>query len=122
MNQRAGGERRFSLDTASGIVVRCGTMGYKLTTPCGECPFLSKFEHGFTLAKLREFADGVFHCHQTGDLDEESGDYVRSTRSQACAGALIFCERRGTPSQMMRIAERLGVYDRRKLDMEADVR
>ena len=38
-----------------------------------------------------------------------------------CAGALILLEKLNLPSQMMRIAERLGMYDRRKLDMLAPV-
>jgi hypothetical protein len=35
---------------------------------------------------------------------------------------LIFNEKREQPHQMMRICERLGMYDMTKLDMEADVR
>ena len=41
--------------------------------------------------------------------------------AEHCAGALIFLEAQEQPNQMMRIAERLGLYDRRKLDMESPV-
>ena len=37
-----------------------------------------------------------------------------------CAGALVFAEKRGTSSQMMRIAERLRMYDPRALAGHAD--
>jgi hypothetical protein len=97
-------------------------MNYKLTTPCSQCPFLKSMAHGFPLSRLAEFAEGAFHCHRTGRMDEETGDYIVTKDSQACAGALIFLEKRGMPNQMMRIAERFGVYDHSRLDMEADVR
>jgi len=38
-----------------------------------------------------------------------------------CAGALILLEKLEQPSQMMRIAERLRMYDARQLDMDAPV-
>lgn len=40
---------------------------------------------------------------------------------QHCAGAMIILERLERPNQMMRICERLGLYDRRKLKMDAPV-
>ena len=95
-----------------------------LTTPCADCPFLARMSHAFTLRHLTELADGTFHCHKTGDCDEETGDFVAKPdgSSLACAGALIFLEKRGRTSNIMRIMERLGAYDHRKLDMNADVR
>lgn len=97
-------------------------MHYTLTSPCDQCPFLRKMAHGFTLRRLTEFASGAFHCHQTGTQDEETGNYVATKDSLHCAGALIFLEKREKPNQMMRIAERLGLYDASKLNMDADVR
>jgi hypothetical protein len=41
--------------------------------------------------------------------------------SQHCAGALILMEHADSPSQMMRICERLGMYDRTKVNMDAPV-
>lgn len=96
-------------------------MNYNMTKPCKDCPFLKK--HGYTLKRLKEFASGgEFHCHKTGVQDEEDGSFEPDSGSEHCAGALIFLEKRSQPHQMMRIAERLGIYDRTKLDMTADAR
>lgn len=97
-------------------------MNYTLTSPCDQCPFTKKMAHGFSLRRLEEFASGAFHCHQTGAHDEESGEYRATKDSLHCAGALIYLEKRGRSHQMMRIAERLGMYDASKLNMNADVR
>ena len=95
---------------------------YDLTSPCGHCPFLVSMKHAFSRNRLEEMASGSFHCHKTGEQREETGVFVPTAKSKACAGALIYLEKRDRPNQLMRIAERLGVYDRTKLNMEADVR
>lgn len=95
-------------------------MNYKLTTPCDQCPFLKENRRGFTLARLKQHASGQFHCHKTGV--EVDGVFRATPKSQHCAGALIFLEKRDQSNQMMRIAERIGMYDRTKLDMKAPVR
>jgi len=102
-------------------------MKYDMTQPCDACPFLKKNKHGFTLKRLAEFASGQFPCHKTAsnnedDYEDGEGGYVANEDSQHCAGALIFCEKRNAPNQMMRICERLGMYDPRKLNMKAAVR
>lgn len=103
-------------------------MKYTMTMPCSQCPFLNtpNMRRGFTLQKLNEFARGAFPCHQTADLIEddegESSGFTANENSQHCAGALIFNEKRNQPNQMMRICERIGMYDRTKLDMTANVR
>lgn len=104
-------------------------MKYTMTTPCDQCPFLksvarsAKRPGGFTLQRLEEFAAGDFACHRSCDVDDETSEYVaRDSDTPHCAGALIFNEKRGRAHQMMRIAERLGAYDARKLDMKAAVR
>ena len=51
--------------------------------------------------------DGHFYCHD--DLELRQGD------RQHCAGALIILEKLDSPNQMMRIAERVGPYDRNAL-------
>lgn len=98
-------------------------MKYSMTSPCDACPFLNtpNMKRGFTLRRLREFASGEFPCHQTATADED-GDYHENGKSLHCAGALIFNEKRETPNQMMRICERLGMYDASKLDMGANIR
>lgn len=102
-------------------------MHYEMRSPCDQCPFLRN--SGFTHASLLGHASGEFPCHKQCDLDEEESVYVerkgktRSGRDKTahCAGALIFLEKMGKPHQMMRIAERLGIYDRTELNMEANV-
>lgn len=69
---------------------------------------------------MQSLVRGEFPCHKTTVYDPE-GDLREVEKSQHCAGALILMERTNTPSQMMRISERVGMYDRRKLDMKAPV-
>lgn len=97
-------------------------MKYDLTSPCGLCPFRNDDKRLYVDAeRLAEMASGEFCCHKTTDVDDESGDYAPKPESQHCAGALIFLEHLGQPHQMMRICERLGIYDHRKLSMDAPV-
>lgn len=101
-------------------------MTYDLTTPCSSCPFLESMKHGFSIRRLHEFASGSFPCHKTADeVEDNHGDgteFRPNAKSKHCAGALIFLEKRDAPNQMMRIAERLGMYDRSKLNKKAKVR
>lgn len=95
-----------------------------MTEPCADCPFLKKNAKSYGARRLREFADQNFHCHKTGictEDEETGGEYLPTEDSLACAGHLIYNEKRERPNQMMRIAERLGMYDRRKLNMTAKV-
>lgn len=102
-------------------------MHYRMTSPCDQCPFLQSMSHGFSLRQLKLFASGEFACHKACDVveNEETGVdefTARGDETPHCAGALIFLEKRDAPHQMMRICERLGMYDRAKLNMEAAVR
>ena len=95
-------------------------MKYDLTTPCGLCPFRNDEKRlHVPVARLREFASGEFCCHKTTESDGEG--YAPKPESQHCAGALIFLEKQNAPHQMMRICERIGMYDHTKLDMDAPV-
>lgn len=106
-------------------------MSYKLTRPCAHCPFRSDIAPYLMAARVREIERGLergeFSCHETldddawQDDDEGEPEYNPSGQEEHCAGALILLEKLDRPSQMMRIAERLGLYDRRKLDMNAPV-
>jgi hypothetical protein len=93
---------------------------YTLTTPCDQCPFL--LGSGFTYRSLVGHASGEFPCHKACVVDEDTSTFVpRGDKTPHCAGALIFLEKQNRPHQMMRICERLGLYDARKLDMAAPV-
>lgn len=100
-------------------------MKYTQQRPCVDCPFLKKNAEFYGLRRLYEFSSGSFPCHKTAELveDDEHGisEFRAKKDSIACAGALIFREKRNAPSQMMKIAERLGLYDRTILDMTARV-
>lgn len=90
-----------------------------MTEPCDACPFLKG--SGFTWRSLNEHASGEFACHKTCRLDDDTSTYEPREKSLHCAGALIFLEKQGRTTQMMRIVERLGGYDHTKLNMDANV-
>lgn len=101
-------------------------MRYNLTEPCDACPFL--LGSGFAWKRLVAFASGEFPCHKACKIVESEhmgaavDAYVpRSEKTPHCAGALIFLEKQEKSHQMMRICERLGLYDYRKLNMNARV-
>lgn len=97
-------------------------MKYTKTTPCDLCPFRNDQKRLYVSPeRLAEMAAGEFCCHKTGESDEETGDICPTEKSQHCAGLLIMREKMEQPHQMMRICERLGIYDRTKLDMDAPV-
>jgi hypothetical protein len=115
------------------------TVRFDLTMPCGDCPFRRVGGVRLTKSRIREIAGAVtdrqgatFSCHKSvdyssldefedgGDGDERIGDPPRDRTDEFhCAGALIFAEKNGRVSQMVRIAERLGLYDHTKFTEEA---
>jgi len=105
-------------------------MNFNLKKPCDNCPFLRSARFTLTTDRCEEIVecvteqDGTFACHKTvtyDDYSEDVEDYVRGEGEEHCAGVLIMLENMEQPNQMMRVAERCGVYDREKLDMDADV-
>jgi hypothetical protein len=97
-------------------------MKYDLTKPCDLCPFRNDEKRLYVApSTLAGMAAGEFCCHKTGVVNEEGTAIEPTDKSQHCAGALIMLEKMEQPHQMMRICERLGMYDRRKLDMDAPV-
>jgi hypothetical protein len=94
-------------------------MNYDMRQPCRECPYL--IGSGFPWKSLIEHSSGEFACHMACELNDK-GEYEASRENTPhCAGALIFLEKQNTPHQMMRICERIGLYDRTKLNMQANV-
>lgn len=94
-------------------------MQYSMTDPCDECPYL--LGTGFTWKSLVAHAGGEFACHKACDLIDGVYHEKPHGKTPHCAGALIFLEKQQRPHQMMRICERLGLYDRTKLNMAAAV-
>ncbi len=90
-------------------------MKQALTTPCNECPFLEKFKRGYTMQRLTQLAlVPDFHCHKTGECDDDTGDFIPNEDSVLCAGAMIFLAKRKD--------QFVYEFDDTKLDMKAKVR
>lgn len=103
-------------------------MNFGLTQPCNDCPFRTDVRPYLNRARVREIEHGLveqqqsFPCHKTTvDSKDGEGELMVTSRSEHCAGAMILLEGIAKPNQMMRIAERLGIYDHRKLDMGSPV-
>lgn len=96
-------------------------MKFDLETPCANCPFRSDVKPFIRPERAVELV-GVpsFPCHKTVDYRNSSSGEV-TEQSQMCAGYMILHENENSPTQMMRIAERLGVYDPENLDPDAQV-
>jgi hypothetical protein len=100
-------------------------MLFDLRAPCSDCPFLRDGGIRLSVERVQEIAGAMldtrgatFACHKTtlDCEDDEDGDGRREgPQTQHCAGALIFAEKNENATQMMWIAERLGMYDMRKL-------
>lgn len=101
-------------------------MKYEMTNPCPKCPFRTDIRPFLRKARAREIVDSgaQFQCHATvdyADTDDDGNGHANTPNAQHCAGALIMLEHMGRPHQMMRICERIGMYDRTKLNMAAPV-
>lgn len=103
---------------------------YTLKSPCANCPFRNDNPTYLREERAREIAASLrsgstFYCHKTVDYVEDPEDDGTEgrigSRGRACAGALATMEKEGTPHQMVRIAERLGIYDPSVLDMDSPV-
>lgn len=100
-------------------------MKFDLRRPCDNCPFRSDVRFPLEVQRVEEIVQAItekdltFACHKTTRFDPETGEAVRGNpKEQHCAGALIMLEKMERPNQMMRISERLGFYDRTKLEMD----
>ena len=88
-------------------------MKFNMTSPCNDCPFVKGSATNTTLRQgriegiVRDLRAGMtFQCHKTLNFKRDKHEH--------CAGAMLYLERENSPNQMMRIAERLGLYDHRK--------
>lgn len=93
-------------------------MKYNLTSPCSNCPFRKDVDPYLHVERVRGILDKPFSCHKTTTCKNRGN---RHPEAQHCAGSLILHEKMEAPHQMMRIAERLRMYDRTKLNMDAPV-
>lgn len=102
-------------------------MKFDLIRPCKDCPFRSDRPAYLSADSVESICTAMieeqrtFSCHKTNVPSEDGIEMLETKDSQHCAGALIFLERLEQPNQMMRWMERLGAYDRTKLDMDSPV-
>lgn len=104
---------------------------YTLQSPCADCPFRTDVGRYLRPERAQEIANSMtgphgadFTCHKTVDYIDtpDGGTEARvGKRGRTCAGSMVILEKQNKPTQAMRIAERLGMYDRERLDMEAPV-
>lgn len=101
-------------------------MHYDLHVPCSNCPFLRQGGIRLKKARVKQICRDIlsdqgktFACHKT--TAERDGEMREVMSSRHCAGALIFSEKHGNCTQMMRIAERLGMYEPKKLMADQEV-
>lgn len=97
-------------------------MNFNLKKPCDNCPFLKKGGIRLTEDRVREIAGnslssdgGTFFCHKTTGDEQDDDTYVPYGKEAHCAGSLILSEVNGVATQAMRLGERLGLYDPKKL-------
>ena len=109
------------------MAVKGANKRYALRRPCENCPFRTDIPGYLRPERAREIAESIacgaeFPCHKTTvpDPDDDSLN-VGAEHSQMCAGAMILMEHEQAPNQMLRVAERIGLYDAGKLDMDAPV-
>ncbi len=101
-------------------------MNFNLKKPCKDCPFRKDVKPYLHKRRCKEILsalfdqDGTFSCHKKNGYDDDGGA-IETRDSEHCAGATILLEKENSPNQLMRIAERLRLYDRRKIDMKAPV-
>lgn len=104
-------------------------MTHRLTSPCANCPFRSDRPFHLTAARALEIATclregGDFPCHKTLDYDSPGPDGRPDQNGPGvnrCAGMLIVMEKSGLRNRIMQIAQRLGLYDPTRLQMDAPV-
>lgn len=98
---------------------------FSLRGPCADCPFRTDKPFFLGHDRAREIADSIvdddapFTCHKT--IDYSSGEADVTENGRECGGVMVILERMQHPNQGMRIAERLGIYDPARLDMDAPV-
>jgi hypothetical protein len=101
-------------------------MNFDLIAPCPKCPFRTDVRPYLRTDRVAEICESItdndssFPCHKTTTFDDE-GDCIPTGKEQQCAGAMIMLEQMNMPNQVMRIGERIGIYDRTRMRMDSPV-
>ena len=102
-------------------------MQFSMTSPCVDCPWRKDIDFYLHPARVAEILTAIFQrnetftCHHTISGKQTRKGYSPGINDQHCAGALILIEREGIGHSMAQIAERFGLYDPGKLQMDAPV-
>lgn len=105
-------------------------MRFSLIRPCLHCPF--RYDHRGYLRpdRAQEIADALllhdqtFACHETTvstEVEDGEEDMLVVQETEHCAGAMVFLLKQDRANQLMRIVERLGLWDAGKMDMNSPV-
>lgn len=93
---------------------------FDLKKPCRNCPFKKGQGELFNLGVercLEIFNAPSFQCHKTIDYDRwESERGRQGDKPQQCVGVMSLLHRANLPSNIMRVAERIGHTDFSTLD------
>lgn len=98
---------------------------FNLKSPCKDCPFRTDINFHLDTERVVEITNALvcgqsFACHKT-TIHDDDGESVRHDGEMHCAGAMIMLEKMGLPNQIMRIGERIGMYDAQAISMDAPV-
>ena len=92
-------------------------MNFNLKKPCDNCPFRTDIDFPLRKGRRAEIANelrsgGTFSCHKTIDYDKGN-----TNKESHCVGALLVIDSEGIlyQNQMVRIAERLGLFNSNNL-------
>lgn len=61
-----------------------------------------------------------FPCHKTVDYDDDDKVHI-PPKAQQCAGVMIILHRENRHNDVMQLAQRLGLFEPSRLDMNAPV-
>lgn len=104
-------------------------MHFNIKRPCAKCPFRKDIIAYLSPERAKEISDSLlegktFPCHETIDYtntDDNGNPIYKLEETSHCAGALVMIKKNDVAHQMTQIAERFGLYDPSKIDMESPV-
>ena len=98
-----------------------------LKKPCGEmCPFRRDclpgwLGHDRAKGIALALEDGaVFSCHKTVNYDDDDEPNRSTSNHEHCAGAMLTLMKEGRENTWMQVAERLGYWDRSRMEDEGN--
>jgi hypothetical protein len=101
--------------------------GFNLNAPCPDCPFRSDIRPYLRRTRaeqiVRDLERMTFACHETVHCPQPRDKRGRFDHRMQhhCAGALILMHKSDRQGDLQQVAERLGLYDRGELRMDAPV-